>query len=360
MIQFFQKFIRDESGVSAVFGALLLLAVLSLFFSAFLLTAVPAQIMAEESDKNEQLLSDILKLSENPASSGRSSFHSQYASVHTETGGGIIFCADLSVPAETKSFLEADDDLDSLFPGIDFGARSEMNFGSDSDSDLDSDSYSNLDSDSDSDPDFDSDSDSDFDSDSGSDFYSASDSNFDSDLYSDFVPYQLSSGSLLFSCRYSQLPDCVYSSGDSSLLLIQNEGFSFLKPPSVSVRRGGDGGILLSLSGDLVHFTSSPAFGNLTVLDYRVVQTADVHDFVSFVCVRYVPPASSESGILNEVSSAKKAAFALYFSQLNDRINRDFPELESEFDSKNLILTISSSSSFEIDVRVREIEYDFS
>jgi len=36
------NFLSDSSGVSAVFGAVLLLGILTVFLSAFLLTAVPA------------------------------------------------------------------------------------------------------------------------------------------------------------------------------------------------------------------------------------------------------------------------------------------------------------------------------
>lgn len=309
------RMIRDESGVSAVFGALLLLAIFTVFLSAFLATAVPAKIMQDESEKNDLLLSGIFDLSEKAASSGRQSFQTQYSVIQAdENSGGIIFAADLSMTPETASFLKSDADFDLA-----------AIFGRGFDSLFDEDDEEN-------------------------------DNGFGAG--SNFSAYRLSSGSLLFSCRYSQIPDAVYSFGSSSVLLVQEDGSSFLKPPEISVREN-NGQFLISLSGDLIRSSSSSVFGNLTVLNYKVVQTAEVHDFASFVCIQYVPPESES--LLNDFERNEiENSFIHHFAQIDEEINRNFTELRSEFDSKTRTLTISSDSPFEIDIFVREIEYSFS
>lgn len=309
---FFKKpvlMLRDDSGVSVIFGALLLLAIFAVFLSAFLITAIPAKIMSDESAGNDLLLSEILQFSESEAFSGSTVFHSDYSTVQIAEGGEIVFAANISVPPETESFLKSDYSFDSSLNPF---------------------------------------------------------SNPSSGSAGDFALYKLSSGSLLFSCRYSQIPDRFYSFGDSSLLLIQEGGSSFLKPPAVRVWRNKDDKILFSMRGDVLHFPSSSSsssslspslvFSNLTTLNYRIIQTADVHDFVSEICIFYLPPESDS--FLNETAAAQKEkAFQDWLLKFENELNRDFPELKTESDFEKGMLVISSDSLFEIDVTVREIEY---
>lgn len=285
----FKEMIRDQSGVSVIFGALLLLSVFAVFLSAFLVTAVPAKIMADESAGNELLLSEILKLSENDALSGQVSFHSDYSTVQVIQSGGILFAADISVPPETGRFLKSGKLFDSV---------------------------------------------------------------------NDFDFYQLSSGALLFSCRYSQIPDCFYSSGESSLLLIQEDGSSFLKPPEISVRQNEAGEILFSMRGDVLRFIPSFVFGDLTTVNYRVVQTAEVHDFVSEIRLFYFP-AETGSFLNDTAAIQKEKAFQKWMLLFENELNRNFPGLKTERYPDQRTLIISSDSLFEIDVTVREIEYSF-
>lgn len=287
--KFLKKLFRDESGVSVIFGALLLLAVFTVFLSAFLITAVPAKIMSEESAGNDLLLSEILKHSDNEVPAGRVSFHSDYSTVHVIEDGGILFAADISLPPETKSFLKPD----LIFNSV-----------------------------------------------------------------NDFDFYQLSSGSLLFSCRYSQIPDCLYSSGESSLLLIQEDGSSFIKPPAISVRRNKEDKILLSMRGDVIRFSSSAAFGHLTTLNCDIFQTAEVHDFISEIRISYSPPAPGP--VLNETAAVQKEnAFRQWMLKFENELNLDFPELKTDWNPEKRMLVISSDSLFEIDITVCEIEYSF-
>lgn len=291
--KFFKKMnemIRDESGVSVIFGALLLLSISAVFLSLFLATAIPAKIMSEESAGNDLLLSEILKHSDDGAFSGSLSFHSNYSTMTVVEDGGFLFAANLSVPPETKSFLKSD-----------------LVFSSDN----------------------------------------ASDS------------YKLSSGSLLFSCRYSQLPDRFYSSGDSSLLLIQEGGSSFLKSPAIRIWRNNEDKILFSMRGDIIHFSSSSVFGNLTTLNYRVLQTAEVHDFVSEICLFYLP-AEPDSFFNESAAIQKEKAFQEWMLKFENELNLNFPELKTDSDLENMVLIISSDPLFELDVAVREIEYSFS
>ncbi|WNY29156.1 hypothetical protein MmiEs2_13740 [Methanimicrococcus stummii] len=288
-----KEMFRDESGVSVIFGALLLLSILALFISLFLTAAIPAKIMAEESAENDRLLSDILKFSETN-DSGSFSFHSNHSTIHVfeSEKHGIYFSADISIPPETESFLKA-----GAFSG-------------------------------------------------------------------EFDSYRLSSGGLLFSCDYSQIPDCDYFLGDSSLLLIQDDGFSYLLPPVVNVYQN-QGNILISLSGDLVRSTSSSVFGNLTTVNYKIIQTAEVYDFVSEIRIYYVPPESKSKlnpdSVFGEIETVQKEAFSEWLFQFEKKLNRDFPELktelETESDFENLTLIISSETPFEIDITVHEIEY---
>ncbi|MDR0768091.1 MAG: hypothetical protein LBE57_06635 [Methanosarcinales archaeon] len=293
-----KEMFRDESGVSVIFGALLLLAILTLFLSAFLLTALPAKVMSEESADNDLILSGILKLSEKTAASSSHSFYSKHSAIQAvESEGGILFAvaSGLSAPPETESFLKSDSFNHDLFFG------------------------------------------------------------FNDDLADDFVFYRLSSGSLIFSSRYSQIPDRVYSLGDSSLLLIQEGGSSFLKPPAVFVRKN-DGKILISMSGDIIRSASSPVFGDLTTLNYRVIQKAEVYDFATAVCIFYIPPG--QDSFFNEtVAVQREKAFKQWILEFENNLNRNFPELKTKSDADNLMIVISSDSAFEIDITVREIEY---
>jgi hypothetical protein len=306
-----KEMFHDKSGVSAIFGALLLIAILALFLSAFMLTAIPAKVMSEESAQNDKIFIDVLKLSDsmNSASFGSSSsssasfsFYSKYTTIQaTESAGGFFFAAipEISTTPVTKSFLRSD----HIFDPTGF-------------------------------PDF--------------------NDHFKDDLENEIVFNRLSLGALSFSSRYSQIPDRVYYLGDSSLLLIQEEGSSFLKPPSVFVRKG-DGNILISITGNIIRTASSPVFGDLTTLHYRVIQKAEVYDFVTAVCIYYIPP--EQNSLLNEtVAAQKEESFRQWILTFENDLNRNFPELKMEVDIENLMIVIYSNAGFEIDITVREIE----
>lgn len=286
-----------------------MLAILTVFLSAFLTIAVPAYKTAKESERDDLLLSDIFIFMEYRDFSSQTIqkiFHSDYAVLRVdENSGGFLFAADISVPPETASFLKYDEKCNGF-------------------------------------------------------------ENFDEKLaplfLSSFSPdsefYFLSFGSLLFSCRYSQIPDRSYFLGDSSLLLLQKDGSAFLIPPNISIRKSNDR-ILLSMSGDIVKSDSSPISGNSTILESRVLQKAEIHDFVSLLAIQYVPP-NSNSVLSDHEKEQKKEAVFSHFSDLNDEIRSRFPELTSEWDHENMILMISSESAFELDCTIREIEYSFS
>ncbi|WP_316556952.1 hypothetical protein [Methanimicrococcus hongohii] len=278
--------------------------------------------MQDESADNVLLLSDILKFSENTASSGSYSFHSKNSTIYAVETGGIMFAVFpvLTVPPETESFLKSN----SVFNPPDF---------------------------------FDSDNDFNSDDDSDDDFDDNSDDDFDDNSDDDFAFYRLSSGSLIFSSRYSQIPDNIYSSDGSSVLLIQEDGFSFVKPPSIFVRKY-DGKFLISMSGDIIRSSSSPVFGDLTILNYKVVQKAEVYDFATTICIYFVPPVSNSFSNLNEaIELQTENAFKKWILEFESDLNRNFPELKTESDIDNLMIMISSDSGFEIDITVREIEY---
>ncbi|MDR2945030.1 MAG: hypothetical protein LBU81_08165 [Methanosarcinales archaeon] len=286
--------IRDGSGVSSIFGASLLLAILVVFLSAFLITAVPAKIMAEESEYNNRLVSDLLRFSEQKHFGGSFFLKTDYTSVTAdEISDQIIFTADLTLLPETKTFLKTEGDFSS----------------------------------------------------------------FDSDLLSQET-FCLSSGALLFSNSYSQIPDSVYSLGASSILQIQDDGFSFLKTPDIFFRRGKNGQILLIMSGDFVKLKSSPVFGDRICIRSFTIQSAEVYDSVSAVAFQYIP--SHHSKISFETMRPKAEAFKKWAAQFENELARDFPELKIENDAENLILIISSETPFDIDLTVREIEFDFS
>ncbi|MDY0266777.1 MAG: hypothetical protein RBQ94_03910 [Methanimicrococcus sp.] len=301
------SFLKEDTGVSTVFGALLLLAVLTVFLSAFLAIAVPAYKMSEESKKDDRLLSDIFILMESPPQKKiQKTFHTEDVVLRAdENSGGFLFAAFVSVPPDTSSFLRYDGKSQNskIFDELQ--------------------SPPHL-----------------------------------SSLPPDSEYYILSRGSLFFSCRYSQIPERSYLLEDASLLLLQKSGHVFLTPPNISIRKSNDR-ILLSMSGDIILSGSSPVFANRTVVKSETLQKAEIHDFVSFLAIQYLPP-NTDSFLSAKEKEQKTEAVSRYFSDLNHTIHLNFPELISEWDEENSTLLISSESAFELDCTVREIRYSFS
>ncbi|MDL2261487.1 hypothetical protein LJC08_04565 [Methanimicrococcus sp. OttesenSCG-928-J09] len=293
-------FLGNNEGVSTIFGALLLLAIAAVFISAFLLTAIPAQIMLEESEDSSRLESDIIRFSEQNNPAGSLFFQTAYTSVFAdETADQIIFSADLTMPPETKAFLKTVGDIQPP--------------------------------------------------DSSDDVFQSSD------------VYCLSSGSLLFLSKYSQIPDSAYSIGASSILLIQDDGFSFLKTPDISFRRGKDDQILLTMSGTIVKSNSSSVFGNRTHVRFFTIQSAEIYDSVPAIAFQFIPASNnSKGGSELELNEAKTEAFKKWTANFENVLLRDFPELEIETDDETLTLFVFSETPFDIDIKIREIEYDFS
>lgn len=296
----FFSFLGNREGVSVIFGALLLLAIFAVFMSAFLITAVPTKIMISESEDSSRLASDILRFSEQNYSAGCFSFQTAYTTVFAdESSDQILFMADLTIPPESKKFLKKG----SCPPFLEFSGHS-------------------------------------------------------NNLLQSADVYCLSSGSLLFLSKYSQIPDSVYSIGASSILLIQDDGFSFLKSPDFSFHRGINDKILLTIYGNIIKSNSSSVFGNRTYVHSFTVQSSEIYDSVYAVAFQYVPGSNEVASV--EKTELKTEAFRKWLSQFENESAASFPEIKIETDIENLTVYISSEMPFDINIIVQEIEYNFS
>lgn len=295
-VLFVRNFVRDESAVSAVFGALLLLGIFSVIFSVFLVTALPAWVMHQESEERDLLHADVLTFSENAGILSRSAasgfflprtqvLSSRNSTVAAdENGGTFLFRADTDLPPEVESILKTG-----------------------------------------SNPDY----------------------------------FKLSSGSLLFIENYQQLPDQFYFYGPAGLILCQEDGASFILPPSVYLSRGDSGKILLQLSGYIVECHSSAVSGVNTVICFRNVQTVYAYDFVSEVELRYVPPTGPNFGSDSIFYENRDIAVEYYLSDLASSIQENFPEIEAVYKSEIAGLTLTSETPIELDIQITVLQVEF-
>jgi hypothetical protein len=294
IFEFLKSFFQNQFGVSAIFGALLLFGICVLFLSAFLIYAVPAWELQQESEENDSLYLSVIQFSNETEiisqKAGFSPFQSVFllppsnATVLTDTDGGFLFLADLSIPSESESYLLSESSVSGY--------------------------------------------------------------------------YVLSRGSVIFSNSYHQLPDQFYFVGPSSLLLCQNEGASFVKSPSVRFVRESDGRILLTLSGQIFKSESSPIFGEKSVVRYRETKTVMIHDFVSDVEIRYVPSPSSYLQTYSIFYENRDIASEMWLSDLAGRLAIDFPEIEAVYTDELSSLIISSAVPIEIDICITEFEIE--
>ena len=291
-----RSFFRDQSGVSAIFGAFLLLGIAVVFLSAFLVYAVPAWELQKESEENNSLYLSVIQFSNDIDSlSGKpfsnfSSFQKNIllppsnAVILTDSGGEFLFSADFSIPPESEAYLKSESSVPEYFV--------------------------------------------------------------------------LSRGSVIFSNSYQQLPDQFYFVGPSALLLCQNEGASFIKSPAVRIIKGSDGRILLTLSGQIFKSESSPVFGDKAVIRYRETKTIMIHDFVSDIEIRYVPSSSSYPQTHSIFYENRDIASELWLSDFSHRIADDFPEIEAVYRDEISSLIISSEVPIEIDICITEFEIE--
>ena len=297
IVESLKSFFQNQSGVSVIFGALLLFGICIVFLSAFLVYAVPAWELQKESEENDSLYLSVIQFSNDinalnqKSGSGFSSFQGfillppSNATVSADAGGEFLFSADLSIPSESETYLISESSVSGYFV--------------------------------------------------------------------------LSRGSVIFSNSYHQLPDQFYFVGPSSLLLCQNEGASFIQSPSVRFVRGSDGQILLLLSGQIFKCDSSPIFGENAVIRYRETKTITIHDFVSDFEIRYVPSSSYFPQIHSVYYENRDIASEFWLSDFDSRLTDDFPEIEAVYKNEISSLTISSAVPIEIDIRITEFEIGF-
>lgn len=129
---FFKRLLRDKSGVSAVFGVLLILGLLSLFLSAFWITALPARIMLEESEEAQLLYFSVLRFSEglnhslsrHSSDSTGAALFSSNLTLLVSSEECLKWRADVSLPPASREFLRTEDDFYVLGRGsVIFSAR---------------------------------------------------------------------------------------------------------------------------------------------------------------------------------------------------------------------------------------------
>ena len=292
---FLKRFFQNQSGVSVVFGALLLFSICVVFLSVFLVYAVPAWEMYRESEENDSLYLSVIQFSNtlesfprqsvSAKSQGFLSLPSSNATVFTDPDGEFLFSADLSLPPESEMYLKTE----SSIPGY----------------------------------------------------------------------YVLSRGSVIFFDSYHQLPDQFYFVGPSSLLLCQNEGASFIHPLSIRFVRGSDGQILLLLSGQIFKCDSAPIFGKKKIIQYRETKTVEIHDFVSEFEIRYAPSLSDYSSIHSVFYENKDIAMETRLFDFGSQGMNDFPEIEIVYKDEISSLIISSEVPIEVDICVTEFEIIF-
>lgn len=111
---FLHRFLQNKSGVSVIFGALLLLSIFSVFLSVFLITALPALEMYRESAESDLLFRDVLNFSETvDAFSSFSNasdlflFARGAAVSADENGGKFLFRADMTLPPDPAAVPES-------------------------------------------------------------------------------------------------------------------------------------------------------------------------------------------------------------------------------------------------------------
>ena len=299
--------VRGKSGVSAVFGALLLLAILTVFVLAFLVYAVPAYQIEKESAENEALFLSVLHFSEkledlrqsssfSSSSIKSQSFPSNVTVLVNENDGGFLFSAHLVLPPDSEKTIQ------SKYP-------------------IKHDVFAEV-------------------SDETQWFF-------------------LSSGSVMFYNQYEQLPDQVYFVGPSAFILSQEDGASFIQDPSIFIIRGSDNQIFMSLSGVIVQNNNDPVFEKNPILRYRLTKTIFAHDFVSSVAVRYVSPETAAFQLSPDFYDNKDKAYDSWFLRLRETIQSDYPEIDVYFDSDDMSLYLISSVPIEIEIQIMEIEFEY-
>jgi len=327
-----KKYVRDESAVSVIFGALLLLSLLSVLFSVFLVTALPAWTQYREAEESDLLYADVLKFSENAGPLSRSDVSGssfpknqilssrQSTAMVDENSGFLLFWAEINVPPEVESLLKMGTNL-SPNPGSNPGPNSGPN--------------------------------------SGQNPGPNSGQNPGQNPSSNSVYFKLSSGSVHFINSYTQIPDQFYFCGPAGLILCQEDGASFIRPLPIYLSRGDGGKILLQLSGYIVEGRSSAVSGANSVICFRNVQTVYAHDFVSEVEIRYVPPAALNVGLDEIFYENRDIAVETYLSNFAALVSDNYPEIEAVYKDEIVCLTLTSEKPIEIDIQVTVLQIEF-
>ena len=187
------------------------------------------------------------------------------------------------------------------------------------------------------------------------------------DNFSNFQTYTLSSGSIIFSNSYSQLPNQVYFLGPSSLILSQNDGAVSVFPFPIHFSENESGSLLLSISGQIFKSNSSPVFGNRTLLSFEQTQKAEGVYFATAVAIQYQAIEKSnsseiksgiETNLKNNIQNRDEAIEKSLFD-FHKFIESEYSDLESFYDSETFSLLIYSEKPFEIHFLVEEFNIEF-
>ena len=308
------NFLSDSSGVSVIFGAVLLLGILMLFFSAYLITAVPAQILSEESANQELFHSDLLNLFEkiaNPAADfssigskrGTHFFSAKHsAGFVDENGGRLLFEADIVLPPESEEFLKTEETEVKKIKKVKISEEAEEAF----------------------------------------------------------EIYTLGSGSIVFFNSYTQLPDRAYYFGPVSLILSQKDGAVSVTPSAVRLSKNESGSALISLSGQIFKGRAAPVFGNQTAVFFERLQKAEGIGFTTALSVWYIPPPNDDLSFTSaEFAENRDECIRKMFYDLHRQIQSEYPDLDSVYDSENICLQIHSEKPIEIYFCVEEFAVAF-
>ncbi|WNY25803.1 hypothetical protein [Methanolapillus millepedarum] len=319
-INFFHKFLKSKSGVSSVFGALLLLGILAVAVSLMIANVLPALSQKEEEKEDKIFLASVVSFSEKTDQLMKKSisFTGQNYSLSEsqiiigknssvfvdENTGGFLIWTNATVPPN-KDFLKFS--------------------GNHSFSEPESEKEENEN---------------------------------ENESGNAFEALILSNGSVIFFKTYQQLPDRMYFYGPSSFVLSQRTGATQVSPLSIFVTKNAENQTMISLSGQIFKSKTPPVESDQKNIRFYVTKTATVRDRINYLEIQYIPNNSPPADF-SDYYENRELAVEKQMIEWVEKWNVECPEWKTEFDPENKILRIESDVSFEIEIVVSEIEIEF-
>ncbi|WNY27697.1 hypothetical protein [Methanolapillus ohkumae] len=342
---FFFRFLKNRSGVSAVFGALLLLGILAVAISLITANVLPARALLEEEKEEKIFFSSVLLFAEkinllmkkSISFTGQSDFVSETqiivsknTSVFADENAGYFFVRTNATLPPNSVFMIADSNEHS-FLEADFLPKKNKNGNEIRDGNENKDENENK---------------------------NENENKDENENEKKFEVLTLSHGSVLFSKKYEQLPDQMYFYGPSSCVLGQKNGAVFVSSPSISVRRGENNQTMFTFSGQIFKSRMPPVEAEQKNLRFYVTKTATVRDRVNLLEIQYKPETSifEKDAEYYENHNQLLENWMISFSE---QLKTDFPAWEIQYDSEKRTIRIESDTTFEMEMTVSEIEIEW-